>query len=347
MKKYLKFVNPLNLFKLPKKVWIPILLIIIAGAGYMFFGPKSDADKPQLAEVKRGTIKTTVSASGVLTGQDSVDLHFKSGGRLTYLPIKVGDSVNKGQTLASLDTQDLNISLQQAQNTFRDKDATAKKIEDDVKDHTSDETFTQKMTRTSAQAARDSAFDAVRAAQRAFSDAVITSPLKGTVTEVPVLTGQFVSAADTIVSVVNWDGGAYFDTDIDEADIAKIVVDQPAEITLNAYEDQIFPGKVEKILPQTKTTASGATVVTVRIKLSTPPAHLIANLNGQAAIIINQVANVLYIPQEALTDDSKVMVQTDNGSETKTVVAGIRSDTDVEIISGLAEHQQVITNPKP
>lgn len=345
MKKYLPWLNPLSLFRLPKKVWIPILITLISLVGWMIFSPKSDINNPQLVEVKKGTIKATVSASGVLTGQDSVDLHFKSSGKLVYLGAKVGDKVYRGKTLASLDTQELQIALQQAQNTLADKDAAAKKIEDDVKDHTKDESFTQKMQRTAAQAARDSAYDSVKSAQRAFQDAVITSPIEGIITQTPILTGQFVSSSDTIVQIVNWIGGVYFNTEVDEADIAKISVGQPVDITLNAYEDKIFTGKVDEILPQTKTTSSGATIVTVRVKLEQAPDQLIANLNGQASIIITQVDNALGVPQEAVINDDQVVVQTVSGLETRIVKTGIKSDTDIEIVEGLNEHDQVLTNP--
>lgn len=349
MKKYLKWINPLNIFKLPKKVWIPLLIILIASAGWLMLRPKSTVDQPQFAQVKKETIKATVSASGLLTGKDSLNLHFKSGGKLVYLAVKTGDKVYRGQTLASLDTQDLNISLQQAQNTFRDKQATAQKIEDDVKDHKTDETFTQAQTRTSAQAARDSAYDNVKAAQRDFQDAVISSPIDGIVTQSPILVGQFVSASDTVVQVVNWVGGVYFDADIDEADIAKISVAQTVEITLNAFENQTFTGKVAEILSQTETTSSGATIVSIRIKLDQPPTKLIANLNGQASIIVKQVDNALGIPQEAVINDdiasAKVVVQTATGLQTKTVKTGILSDTDIEITEGLTEGERVLTNP--
>ncbi len=344
MKKILKKLNPLHFFRLPKKIWIPVLLVLLV-AGWFILRSGKQTDIPQLADVKKQTLKSSVSASGVMTGQDTAALKFKSSGKLAYLGVKTGDTVNRGQTIASLDTQDLNIALQQAENNYRDKQAAVDKILDDLKDRNNDETYTQKQTRTTAQVARDNAYDSVKAAQRAFQDAILVAPISGTVTQSTPIPGQYVSAADTIAQVVNWQGGVYFDTDIDEADISKISLAQPAEVTLNAYADQIFPGVVDEILPQTKTTTSGATVVTVRIKLSNPPSQLIANLNGQASIIIKQVANVLAIPQEALTDDKKVVVQTKEGLVTREVTPGIMSDTDVEIVKGLNEGDKVVTNP--
>lgn len=150
-------------------------------------------------------------------------MHFKISGKLVYINVKAGDIVTPGQVIAGLDTQDLSITLQQAQNTLRDKQATAQKAEDDVKDYSDDESFTQKVTRTTAQAARDLAFDTVKSAQRAFQDAVITSPIKGVITQAIEVPGQIVTAADVIAQVVDT-SAIYFDAEVDETDIGSVAV---------------------------------------------------------------------------------------------------------------------------
>ena len=326
-----------------KKVVILVFLVIAAILGLNFFGQKKQAPL-QFASVKKQDIKSTVASSGTLTGKDSTNLKFKSSGKLAYINVKAGDKVTSGQVIAGLDTQDLSITLQQAQNTLRDKQAIAQKAEDDVKDHASDESFAQKVTRTTAQAARDSAFDTVKAAQRAFQDAVIVSPIDGIVTAAIAINGQIVGGSDVIAQVVNT-SSIYFDTDVDEADISKLSVGQESEITLDAYGDQIFKGSVDQILPQTKQTSSGATVVTVRIKLDNPKLTFVNGLTGQASIIISEEKNVLTIPQEALREDDSVVVQTTDGTRPKKVTPGIKSDTDVEIKQGILEDDKVLLNP--
>lgn len=336
----------LRLLKLPKKILskklvlitIPVLIVL-----YLLW-PKGSKVLVEYTEVKKGDVAEAVSASGVLNGKNTATLKFKSGGKLAYKNVSEGDSVNSGQVIAGLDTQDLNISLQEAENNYRATQATAEKAEDDVKDHASDETFAQKQTRTQAQAARDSAFDAVKAAKRAFQDAVIVSPISGVVTQTKPLAGQFVSATDTIAEVVDW-SEVYFDTDVDEADISRVSLDQPVKVTLNSYPDKVFEGNVKEIGSSTKTTSSGSTVVTVRIDLHNPSIHLVSGLNGQAEIISKQVNNVLVIPQEALKDDNHVIAKTSQGPRLVEVKTGLKSDTDVEIISGLHEGEQVVINP--
>lgn len=326
-----------------KRIFILVALILATIIGFNFFGQKKQIPL-QFAEVKKQDIKATVSSSGTLTGKNTANLKFKSSGKLAYLNVKAGDKVYAGQVIAGLDIQDLSITLQQAQNTLRDKQAIALKAEDDVKDHSSDESFAQKVTRTTAQAARDSAFDGVKAAQRSFQDAVIVSPIEGIVTQAIQVTGQTVTGADLIAQVVDT-SGIYFDTDVDEADLSKVSLGLRAEVTLDAYSEKVFRGTVDQILPQTKTTSSGATVVTVRIKLEDYTLSFVNGLTGQASIINTEVKNALTIPQEALRDDNTVIVQTKDGLKSKKVTPGIRSETDVEIKEGLSEGEKVLLNP--
>lgn len=337
-----------------KKIVILAILVIIAFLGYNFFG-RSKQTPLEFTEVKKQDIKFTVSSSGNLTGKNSANLKFKSAGKLTFINVKAGDTVFAGQVIAGLDTQELAIELQQAQNTLRDKQATADKVLDDI--HlfqygnggfanvgTVNETMTQRQLRTTAEVSRDNAFDSIKAVQRDFQDTVIISPIGGLVTSVIQVPNQTVTGADLIAQVVDTKA-VYFDTDIDEADISIIKVGLPAEVILDAYPDSTFTGIVDQILPQTKTTSQGATVVTIRIILDDSPVTFINGLTGQASIIIESAKNALTIPQEALREDDTVIVQEGQSLRSQKVTPGIHSDTDVEIKEGLKEGEQILLNP--
>ena len=340
----MRLLKLLKFWHLPKKIWVPALLIIIAGAGY-YFWPKPKAEPIQTVEVKLGEVKSIISSSGTLEGTDSADLRFKISGKLAYLDAKVGERVEKGDLIAGLDTQDLVINLQQARNTFTAKDAAAKRVEDDVKDNDGDENFTQREERTAAQKARDNAYDDIKAAQRAFQDAAIYSPLSGIVVKADPNPGQVVSAADTIIRIVD-DSQYVFEAEVDESDLGRIKYGQTADVSLNSYPDQKFKASVSEITPTTQTTDSGATVVIVKLALGKPAINFVSGLNGQADIITDQVSNVPVIPLEALMDNDEVYIKKGEIYEKIKVVTGLKSDTEVEIKSGLTSDYQVVTNPE-
>lgn len=341
----MKLLHKLSFIK-SKKFIALIIILILTGSGYYYYSQKKAKQTPiEFTQVKKQDLKATVSSSGTVTGKDSVDLKFIGSARLVSLNVETGDKVKKGQTIASEDTQDLSIALQQARNTLTDKDATAKQIEDAVKDHSSDETIIQKATRTTAQVARDNAYDAVKKAQRAFQDSVLYAPIGGIITKADPNIGQFVSGTDLIAQIVD-DSEIFFDSEVDESDIGKIKLGQKANVTLNSYGDKIFEGTVEEVQPLTKTTSSGATIVVVRINLGKPEINFVQGLNGQASIIYNESKNALTIPQEALKDETTVYIKEGNQFKEVKIKTGLKSDTDIEILEGLTENQSVVLNPQ-
>lgn len=333
-----------HIFQLPRKQAILLIVLIILGiVGFNFFAPKKQPPL-QFTQVIRRDIKEIVASSGTLTGKEVVNLKFKSSGRIAYINVKAGDRVFAYQTIAGLDTKLLSIDLQQAQNTLRDKQASAEKVEDDVKDHSKDETYTQRSTRTTAQVARDNAVDALKEAQQALLDANIYTSIAGIVTQAPLTAGQYVVSSDLIAQVADI-SSIYFETDVDEADISKISLGLKAEITLDAFGEKIFTGTVDQIIPQAKTTSSGATVVPVKVKLDPTEITFINGLSGQASIIVKTAQNVLTLPQEAVRDDHMVFIQKNDNISPVKVTPGIYSDTDVEIKEGLEDKEKVLLNP--
>lgn len=339
----MRLLNYLKFWHLPKKIWIPLLLIIIGIVAYAFW-PKPPEEPIQTAEIKTGEIKSVISTSGTLEGTDSADLRFKISGKLNQITVKVGDRVEKGKLIAGLDTQDLSINLQQAYNEFEAKDATAKRAEDDVKDSASDETFTEREKRVAAQKARDSAYDGIKSAQRAFQDAYIYAPISGIVTKADPNVGQNVSPSDLIAQIVD-ESEYVFEAEVDEADLGQVKLGQTADVTLNSYPDQVFKAVVSKITPSTQTTDSGATVVIVKLALGRPAINFVSGINGQADIITDSVSNALVLPLDALMENDEVYVSRNGTYEKVKVELGLQSDTEAEIKSGLQAGDWVVTNP--
>ena len=340
---------------LPKRfLIIAIVLILILGA-FSYFNLSSKEQPPQFTTVQRQDLKSTVASSGTIASKQAVNLKFKSSGKLAYLNFKEGDSIYQGQVIAGLDSKEQSINLQQAQNILREKQATLEKVLDDI--HlfqygnggfsnvgSPNETQTQRQTRIVAEVASDNAYDSLKSAQRAFEDITLISPVNGIIIQLSPVVGQNITATETIARVVDT-SDVEFDAEIDESDIAKVLLGQKAEVTLNAYPDKVFSGEVIRITQTTKTTSSGTTVVIVKVKLTDPPQQFTEGLNGQVTIVTKKLKNVLAIPQDALLDGKNVLIKRDGSLETKTVETGFSSDADIEIIKGLSEGEEVVINP--
>lgn len=340
--------------KLQKKFIVIGLILLVAILGFFLF-PREQKEALQFYTVQRQDIKNTVSAAGTLTGVNSFDLKFRSSGRITSLNVKTADLVTSNQILASLDNIVQIIALNQAQNTLRDKQALVDKVLDDIHlfqygmggfDNvgSSNETMQQRSIRTQAEVVRDNAQDSVKLAQKNLEDTLIMAPVAGVITGVNATLNQQVGTSDVILKMTGTDE-IFFEAEVDEADLSRVLLNQKAEVILDAYPNQKFDGLVDQIQPQTKITSSGASVIPIRIKLVDFKITFVNGLSGQVSIIVSQAQNAITIPQEALREDDTIFVQEDTSIRSKKVTPGIKSDTDVEIKEGLKEGEKVLLNP--
>ena len=152
-------------------------------------------------------------------------------------------------------------------------------------------------------------------------------------------------SASDIVTTISDNTSLFFDAEVDEADIGKLTLGQEVEVTLDSFPASTFAGEVSEIAGTTKVTSTNATIVLVRVSLSTKPERFISGLNGQASIIIKKAEGVLTVPVEALRQDNTVLVISRKGLEVRQVEVGIRSGEEVEIKKGLEEGEKVVASP--
>ncbi len=124
---------------------------------------------------------------------------------------------------------------------------------------------------------------------------------------------------------------------VDEVDIVKITKDQEVIISLDAYNGEIFTGKVSKIYP-----IKDARNQTFKVEalFDEAPKKLYPGLSGEANIIISKKDSVLTIPKEYLLDFNKV--KTDDGLIEISI--GLQNMEFLEVISGISKN---ITIYKP
>ena len=97
-----------------KKLAIIIILLLAAGSYIVFSFTKKEGPKYTTAEVARGEVVQTVSATGTVEAAGSVDLSFVNSGKIKEINIKVGDKIAKDTVLAKLDTTQLESQLAKA-----------------------------------------------------------------------------------------------------------------------------------------------------------------------------------------------------------------------------------------
>jgi HlyD family secretion protein len=102
---------------------LPLVLVLIAGIVFWQIQVRSAPAAVTTATVSQGDLTIAVTGSGAVAAARVVDLPFQQSGTITSVAVKVGDQVQAGQTLAQLDTSDLQLQVQQAQASLKAAEA--------------------------------------------------------------------------------------------------------------------------------------------------------------------------------------------------------------------------------
>lgn len=330
-----------------KKFWIILAVVLVIVWRMFFTADKSVAFKSQ--KVVKGDILETLSTTGTVKADEFANMTFQSGGRLSWVKVKKGDVVKKGQPLAGLDTVVLNAAYQQSVNNYRSYQAAAESALDSVKGHTGDETYAQRATRTAAEVARDNAYDAMNAALQNLRFANLYAPFDGVVAEAtPSFAGANVTPANSSYVVVN-PGTVYFDTEIAETDLPKVKPGQRVIIKLDAYPEESIEGKVGTIGVVAFTSSTGGNAYSVRIELpKNVDFKYKVGMEGDVSIVLETIKSILKVPTSALINEDDtdfVWVWKDGKISKKTIGIGGASDEETEVKTGLEEGDVIITEP--
>jgi HlyD family secretion protein len=182
----------------------------------------------------------------------------------------------------------------------------------------------------------------------------ITSPIDGIILSRDVEVGDAVSSilvlgsTATLIMTEGDTSEVYVKGKVDESDIGKVYMAQPARIKVESFKDKTFNGKVTKISPM-GVEKDNVTTFEVRVSINNPGGELKAAMTANAEIILEEHKSVLQIPEGAILYDkdkkASVEVPDPKGKEGKNKVAvniGISNGAKTEVLGGLKEGDQVV-----
>ena len=182
----------------------------------------------------------------------------------------------------------------------------------------------------------------------------IESPIDGIVLSRDVEIGDAVSSilvmgsASTLVMTLGDTSEVYVKGKVDESDIGKVYLGQPARIKVESFKDKTFTGKVTKISPM-GVEKDNVTTFEVRVSINNPEGVLKAMMTANAEIILEEHKNVLQIPEGSIIYDkdknASVEIPSPKAKEGKKKIAvsiGISNGAKTELLQGLKEGDQVV-----
>ena len=344
---------------------LAILSLLIVGAGvYVWRRNSSPQPQYQTVKIEKGTIVSSVSASGQILESNFLNISTQATGIVKGVYVENGDWVYAGQRIAEIELDadgklknaqawaslvSANNALNAARNNYRSTQATVEKVHDDVKGHDTDETFTQKETRTKAEVANDNAYDNVKNAEVNLSSAslayrisspVITAPVTGTIDNITLAAGMTVGTGR--IAVIRRLGNPIASFNVSEVDVNRVNPGQKATVTLDSISGKTFTGQVLTV-DKIGTVSSGVTNYPVVISLDATAPEILPNMATTANIIIESKENALMVPSEAIVDE-RARVLKEGRVRITPVKTGLISDTHTEIVSGLSEGDEVVSS---
>jgi HlyD family secretion protein len=209
-----------------------------------------------------------------------------------------------------------------------------------------------KVTEARAQVAQAKA-----AAERAAEDvanATIRSPIRGTVLSRDVELGSPVSsilnlgANATLVMTIGDIDQVFVRGKVDEADIGRVRLGQPARIRVETFKDKAFDGRVTQISPM-GVEKDNVTNFEVRVSIDNPGKALKANMTANAEIVLEEHPDSLIVPEAAVSYDPQknafvevLAPGTKTGRKKMPVKIGVGNGTKIQILDGLKQGDKVV-----
>lgn len=339
-----------------------VLLVLGIGVGYFSLTGGDDAagaSATRTATVTRGTVVSSVSASGSVASAKSRSLAFGSSGTVTQIKVAAGDKVKKGDVLARIDATSAEENLQSAEAGLAAAEA-------------------GDTSSASGYSSYVSARNSYNQAVRSLAGTKLTAPFSGTVVSVNGTVGGSSSGGSSSSSSSgssssgtsgssssggdSSSGSSSSDSsssgfieladpaklavtcEFTESDAIKLKVGQSADITFDALSGVTATGKVSEI-DMSPTTTDNVVQYGATITLSKPSAQVRLGQTTTVRVTTSSAQNVLYVPAAAVRTaggQSTVTVKQGSTQVAKRVEIGVQGDQGTEIKSGLSEGDEVL-----
>jgi RND family efflux transporter MFP subunit len=341
------------------------------------------------------TDRPVLVATGYVVARRSSEVGVKTGGRLARLKFEEGTRVRKGEVIAEIEHADIEAQLEASRRSVAEAEAQrtqalASRDEDQrmlerqhalMKDGI---TTTAALTAaqaaaavsaarvTSSEAAIASARARVRVTEEALENTNVRAPFDGVVIKKRAEVGETVSPFG-VAGQSSREGGAIatiadlseleVQTEVSENSVAKLTAAMGAEVKLQAYQEQVYQGRLRQIFPSADRAKS---IVEVRVTILNADQQVKPEMTASVTFqekratgvrpgsdpgsTTSSSAPIVLVPKRAVTErggQSIVWVVTSGAAARRVVTLGSERLDQVEVKSGVVPGETVVLNPPP
>ncbi|MBQ6194541.1 MAG: efflux RND transporter periplasmic adaptor subunit [Prevotella sp.] len=361
--------------KVNKKIWLALLALLVIGILIWLFTGKKEKHTVtfETEKVVTTNIQNSITATGTIEPVTSVTVGTQVSGIVAHLYVDYNSVVRKGQVIAELDKTNLiselntakaNLNSVQSSLNYQSANFNRYKTLYEKGLVSADDFENARLAYQQANQQVAQARETVKRAQTNLGYATITSPIDGVVLSKSVEEGQTVAASFStpeLFTIAQDLTNMQVIADIDEADIGGVKTGQRVTFTVDAFPDDTFQGYVKQVRQQATTESN---VVTYEVVISAPnnSLKLKPGLTANVTIFTLEKNNVLAVPAKALRftpnaalltpdqviedcqGDFKVWTREGNTFKAHKVSTGITNGVLTEILSGVTEGTEVLTD---
>jgi HlyD family secretion protein len=311
---------------LPTWVVIAIVAVVAGALGLLWLGRSGqETARYETTEVTRRSLVVTVTATGTLEPTNLLDVSSELSGTIREVLVDFNETVAAGQVLARLDTDKLEAALEHARAVLTAREARVAEVTATLNETREAYERAVELDRrgivtpqdlTAAEAAFARAQASLRSAQADrrvaeadlkveetnLAKACICSPIAGVVLDVQAEPGQTVASslqAPVLFTIAEDLRRMDLRVDVDEADVAKVDVGDPAEFTVEAHRDRRFPAEISEVRFASQTVEG---VVTYKAILDVDNGQLLLRpgMTATAEITVSRIDDALTVSNVAL-----------------------------------------------
>jgi membrane fusion protein (multidrug efflux system) len=356
-----------------KSFLVVLLILLAAGCGQsQAQDPKKKAQgdlKPlpvTVARVETRSVQRTVETVGSLLAWEESQVKAEVAGSVEKLSADLGDRVQVGQVLATLDSREPSFQLEQAEASLRmarENEARMRAEQEEAKANIerAEELYRRELISaqerdrwrtqhrvmqalSQSSAAEIQRMEAVLGvARKKLHDATIRAPISGAVAKRHVNVGEFIKDGTVLFTLVVADPLKYSGT-VPERYAPDLRIGQPLQLTVEAYPGRTFAGQVTRVAPavdvQTRT-------LSLEARLPNPDGRLRPGFFSKGVVLTRKDEAATFVPADAVTyfvGISKVFVVSDGKAQERVVKPGARQGGWVEIPEGIKPGETVATS---
>jgi RND family efflux transporter MFP subunit len=356
-------------------LWAGIATLCVAAVAIVFFVNRAGGvtiRPPEVATTRVAIVtptqaSTVLTASGYVVARSKAEISPKTVGRIAWLNLEEGQKVKKGELVARLESQELDAQkrqyvasrdqvLAQLENARLERDRAKSLLDQKIGSQQAFDAADSQVRALTAQIA--AAEQQVKYTDELIKNAEIYAPIDGVVTVKKAFLGETVapqgfggagSAGATFAVIVDL-SSLEMEADINEQNVAKLSIGQPAEVALDAYPEKPYKARLRQIVP-TADRQKGS--VKVKIEIFAKDARVLPEMSCRV-VFLNPEAKVdekakpkVMVPSASVVTvggEKGVLVVANDKAAFRPLVLGPASGPQVEVTSGVSGGEEIVAD---